>query len=77
MTAPICSQRYFLGFRNCVHMLPARDQTRESVLQSAKSGSNMAIDARPLTKWSPQHVPSLLSPYWMQEVVTFFSQHSL
>jgi hypothetical protein len=60
-----------------MHMLPKRDQTRDSVLESAKHGANMELEARPLTKWSPQHHPLLLSPLWMQDVVAFWSQHSL
>ena len=69
--------RYFLGFRNCMHMLPSRDQTRDSVIDAAEKGANMEIDARPLTRWSPEHPPSILSPFWMQDVVAFWSQHSL
>ena len=69
--------RYFLGFRNCIHLLPKRDHTRDSVVSAAKVGANMQLDARPLTKWSPKSAPSFLSPFWMQDVLSFWSQHSL
>ena len=69
--------RYFLGFRNCIHMLPERDHTNKSVNDAAELGANMDINARPLTRWGPQAPPKLLSPYWMQDVCGFWSQHSL
>lgn len=37
----------------------------------------MEVEARPLTKWGPHGPPRLLSHKWMQEVVSFWSQHSL
>ena len=69
--------RYFLGFRNCIHLLPRRDHVRESVINAAEVGANMELEARPLTKWSPKAPPSFLSPFWMQDVLAFWSQHSL
>ena len=69
--------RYFLGYRNCQHMLGKVDNQRDSVLAACKIGANMAIDARPMTDWSPEHPPRLLSPYWMQDVAAFWSQHSM
>ena len=45
--------RYFLGFRNCVHMLPARDQERPSVVDSAEKGGTPATHRPPLTHPSP------------------------
>ena len=46
-------------------------------MNAAEVGANMELEARPLTKWSPVAAPSFLSPYWMQDVLAFWSQHSL
>ena len=69
--------RYNLGFRNCVHLLTTMDRERRSVQDCQKSGANMDVFARPLTKWGPGTPPSLLSPLWMQDIVAFWSQYSL
>ena len=69
--------RYNLGFRNCVHLLTQNDRKRQSVRNAAEKGANMDVGARPLTKWGPHGPPRLLSHKWMQEVVSFWSQHSL
>ena len=69
--------RYNVGYRNCVHMLTQMDRNRNSVQDCTKKGANMAMDARPLTRWGPGKPPSLMSHMWMQDVVSFWSQHSL
>ena len=69
--------RYNVGYRNCVHLLTKRDRERKSVQDCQRVGANMAIDARPLTRWGPGKPPSLLSHLWMQDIVKFWDQHSL
>jgi hypothetical protein len=67
--------RYNIGFRNCVHLLTLRDRERKSVRDASKIGANMAVDARPLTRWCFAAPPSLLTHMWMPEVVAFWTQH--
>lgn len=69
--------RYNVGYRNCVHLLTTTDRERKSVQDCQEKGANMAIDARPLTQWGPGKPPSLMSHMWMQDIVAFWSQHSL
>jgi site-specific DNA-cytosine methylase len=69
--------RYNIGYRNCCHLLTTMDRNRKSVHDCQKVGANMAVDARPLTQWGPGKPPSLLSHLWMQDIVQFWSQHSL
>ena len=69
--------RYNIGYRNCVHLLTNMDRQRKSVQDCQKAGANMDVFARPLTRWGPGTPPKLLSNMWMQDVVAFWSQHSL
>lgn len=81
--------RYNLGYRSCFHHMvlqdrgdpnhkdPKKRSPRDTVASCSAQGANMEVDARPLTKWGPHAPPKLLSHMWLQEVIAFWSQHSL
>ena len=81
--------RYNLGYRSCFHHMveqdrgdpsnkdPKKREPRATVAGCSAQGANMEVDARPLTRWGPHAPPKLLSHMWLQEVIAFWSQHSL